>query len=594
MNKAQKEVLSQSVKDEKKVIRELKQVYSQAKKDVEERIKHLSSRTDMENIQSIIYQKKYQEALKKQLDDVLDKLNTGQFDTISDYLNVCYETGYVGTMYDLTYQGIPITVPINQKKVVTAIQTDTKLSSKKYKGNPLKGRLAEDVDRLKLSIRAELSRSVANGASWNEVAVKIATGMNNPFDKAYRDALLIARTEGHRIQQTAQLEACQTAKDKGADVVKQWDATLDGKTRPAHREADGQIRELDEDFDVGGEKMKAPAVGGSAKNVCNCRCGLLQRARWALDEDELKTLQERAEFFGLDKSQSFDDFKQKYLQLPKDADTIKIRPNSKYTGHPDCKLAKALGADDYERMLKVMDENCPEPTVRKLWDMFEEEIDGDFQFKGHEYCSGSRIYVNVARDAKGSDWQKPFQVVCHESGHMIDSKSKKLGQTTNGWRYGWGVSSTYKGGIFQQTLKKEIMDRIDAIDKVMKAEYKAHKDDHDWLQKNGYIDWWSNTPSKYSKSRAYHAFEQEIRSIPRSARGDISDIVEGATKGKVKGGFGHGNSYWKDDENLALEAFAEMTDSTLTNPENLEQIKKYVPQSYEIYLEIVDLILKGQ
>jgi hypothetical protein len=47
----------------------------------------------MENIQSIIYQKKYQEALKKQLDDVLDKLNTGQFDTISEYLNVCYENG---------------------------------------------------------------------------------------------------------------------------------------------------------------------------------------------------------------------------------------------------------------------------------------------------------------------------------------------------------------------------------------------------------------------------------------------------------------------------------------------------------------------
>lgn len=286
----------------------------------------------MENIQSIIYQKRYQEALKKQLDDVLDKLNTSQYDTISEYLNVCYETGYIGTMYDLKGQGIPITVPINQKKVVTAIQTDTKLSSRKYRGNPLKGRLEEDVDRLKTVIRAELSRSVANGASWNEVAVKIAKGMNNPFDKAYRDALLIARTEGHRVQQTAQLEACQTAKDKGADVVKQWDATLDGKTRPAHREADGQIRELDEDFDVGGEKMKAPAVGGSAKNVCNCRCGLLQRARWALDEAELKTLQERAEFFGLDKSESFEDFKQKYLKLPEKADTIKLTPDAL---HPD-------------------------------------------------------------------------------------------------------------------------------------------------------------------------------------------------------------------------------------------------------------------
>lgn len=589
MNKAQKAVHKASLADEKRTIRELKQVYGQAKKDVEERIRQLSSRTDMENLQSIIYQKKYQEALKKQLDDVLDKLNTGQFDTISDYLNVCYENGYIGNMYDLHSQGIPMTLPMNQKKVVKAIQTDTKLSSTKYRGNPLKGRLAEDVDKLKLSIRAELSRSVANGSSWNEVAVKIAKGMNNPFDKAYKDALLIARTEGHRIQQSATLDAMHDAKDHGADIVKQWDSTLDRKTRKAHMEADGQIRELDEPFDVWGEKMDAPAVGGSAKNVCNCRCVLLQRAKWVMTEEELQTLKDRADFFGLNKDDSFDDFRKKYLNLPENADSIKIRPNSQYTGHPDCKLAKALGSDEYEKMLKTMDEHCSEESVRKMWDMFEEGIDGDFAYKGHEYCSGSRIYVNVAKDAKGSDWQSPFQVICHESGHMIDSKSKKL----DGKIRGWGISSKYQDGVFQKTLKEEIMDRINAIDKRMKAEYKEHKDDFDWLEKNGYINSWTGAVSKYSKSKAYHEFEKEIRSISRSARGDISDIVEGATKGKVKAGFGHGNSYWKDDENLALEAFAEMTDATLVNPENLEQIEKYVPKSYEIYLEIVDLIVKG-
>jgi hypothetical protein len=324
LNKAQKAVQKASLNDEKRTIRELKQVYNKAKEDVEERIRQLSSRTDMENLQSIIYQKKYQEALKKQLDDILDKLNTGQYDTISDYLKTCYENGYIGNMYDLQHQGIPMTIPINQKNVVRALQTDTKLSSRKYKEDPLKGRLAEDIDRLKLSIRAELSRSVANGSSWNEVAVKIAMGMNNPFDKSYRNALLIARTEGHRVQQSATLDAMYDATDKGADIIKQWDSTLDGVTRPAHREADGQIRELDEDFDVWGEKLKAPSIGGSARNVCNCRCQLLQRARWALDEDELETLKKRAEYFGLDKSQSFEDFKKKYLKLPENADTMKV------------------------------------------------------------------------------------------------------------------------------------------------------------------------------------------------------------------------------------------------------------------------------
>lgn len=115
------------------------------------------------------------------------------------------------------------------------------------------------------------------------------------------------------IQNEAAINGQKEAKKKGADIVKHWDATLDGRTRPEHREADGQIREIDEPFDIGGEKMQAPGVGGSARNVCNCRCCLLQRARWAMDEDELNTLKERAEYFGLDKLKDFEDFKEKYL-----------------------------------------------------------------------------------------------------------------------------------------------------------------------------------------------------------------------------------------------------------------------------------------
>ena len=53
---------------------------------------------------------------------------------------------------------------------------------------------------------------------------------------------------------------------------------------------------------------------GGAAEVVNCRCALLQRARWALDENELKTLQDRAEFFELDKADTFEEYKKKYLK----------------------------------------------------------------------------------------------------------------------------------------------------------------------------------------------------------------------------------------------------------------------------------------
>lgn len=319
MNKAQKEVQQTQLNAEKKVIRLLERVYEQAKKDCEQKIRELSARTDMENLQSIIYQKQYQQMLVDQLESILYDLQEGQFTNIADYLQESYVNGYTGVYYDIgKVTGIPVVMPIRQDQVVKAVQTDSKLSTSLY------NKLGEDVTYLKKSIRAELSRGIASGSTWNQMAVHIAKGMNSPFRKAYNNAIRIARTEGHRIQNEAALDAQDEAKKKGANVVKQWDATLDDRTRPDHQAADGQIREIDEPFDVGGEKMKAPGVGGSAKNVCNCRCCLLQRAKWALDEDELEELKERAAFFGLDKSKDFEEFKQKYCQLPENADTMEV------------------------------------------------------------------------------------------------------------------------------------------------------------------------------------------------------------------------------------------------------------------------------
>lgn len=319
MNKRQKEVLQSQLDAEMRTLRELKQVYRQALKDCETKIRELSARTDMENLQSIIYQKRYQEALKRQLEGVMTSLQSNSYSTVSDYLARCYQDGYIGAMYDLHGQGIPIIVPIDQKAVTRAIQTDSKISQGLYT------RLGEDVKSLKTSIRAELSRGIANGSTWNDVARKIGKAFKNtPFSKAYNNSMRIARTEGHRVQIRSAMDAQQAAKDKGADVVKQWDATLDDRTRETHRILDGQIRELDEPFEVGGMRADAPGMFNNPAEDCNCRCALLQRARWALDEDELKTLKERAKYFGLDKADDFENFKKKYLKAAGfDVDEIK-------------------------------------------------------------------------------------------------------------------------------------------------------------------------------------------------------------------------------------------------------------------------------
>lgn len=119
-------------------------------------------------------------------------------------------------------------------------------------------------------------------------------------------------------------------------MVKQWDATLDGNTRDSHRRVDGEIRELDEKFSNG--LMRPGDPDGGASEVINCRCACLTRARWALGESELKTLQDRAKFFGLDKTENFEDFKAKYLEAAKEEsknkyDSTAVSPFVKTSGY---------------------------------------------------------------------------------------------------------------------------------------------------------------------------------------------------------------------------------------------------------------------
>lgn len=318
MNKRQLEVLKYQMQNEKKVIQLLKRVYQQASMDCERKIRELAGRTDMENLQSIIYQKQYQEALKKQLDGILDALQNKEFENIAEYLTGCYEDGFLGTLYDIHGQGIPFIFPIDQTRVVDAVQADSKISTNLYT------RLGEDVSYLKKSIRAELSRGIANGSTWAEMAAHIAHGMNSPFHKAMNKAMRIARTEGHRIQNRAQIDTLNKAKENGADVVKQWISTLDDRTRETHKILDGQIREIEDYFEVNGHKAKYPGGFGVASEDIHCRCCMGQRAKWNLDQDELDTLKDRASYFGLDKTKDFEDFKNKYLQVPDTTDKIDI------------------------------------------------------------------------------------------------------------------------------------------------------------------------------------------------------------------------------------------------------------------------------
>lgn len=350
----------QFLNNEKEVLKLLKNTYTQSQKDVEKKIAKLEFDINglqqeydwaadedkagiQSKIQAKIYQKQYQEALHGQIDTILDNLHTKAYKGVDDYLKHSYEDGFIGTMYDLHGQGIPLIMPIDQQAVTRAVQLDSKISKNLYT------KMGENVQDLKKNIAAEVSRGIVNGASYADVAQQIKlkmTGTYNTNGGAMARAMTIARTEGHRVQVQAGFDACYAAKDMGANVLKQWDSALDNQTRPTHRVVDGEIRELDKPFSNG---LQCPGdSSGGAAEVVNCRCALLQRAKWALDEEELETLKKRAEYYGLDKTENFEDFKQKYLSI-----TVYTMGESFATDLMNTKLSPMAGMyatyDDYAK-----------------------------------------------------------------------------------------------------------------------------------------------------------------------------------------------------------------------------------------------------
>ena len=323
MKDYEKEVELAKLQAEEKELKRLKAIYNKAADDIMKKIEISNGKisvllanwddlTDEEKsiYQSQIYQRNFQKSLKTQIDGFLKDLNSKQYATITEYMEDCYKNGYLGAMYSIHKQGIPIISPIDQKKVTKAMFTDSKISKKLYT------KLGEDVEVLKKRIANNISRGIATASDYKVIARNIAADSNVGFNRAMR----ITRTEGNRISNESAYDASMSAKDKGADVVKSWDAALDGRTRESHRQVDGEIRELDEPFSNGMMYPSDPA--GGAAEVVNCRCALLQRAKWALDDDELETLKERAAFYGLDKTESFQDFQKKYIKAAVEAEGL--------------------------------------------------------------------------------------------------------------------------------------------------------------------------------------------------------------------------------------------------------------------------------
>jgi hypothetical protein len=170
------------------------------------------------------------------------------------------------------------------------------------RANMLSGGFSDELfDRLR-TVLAEEFYIAGNGP------LDVARSLQQEFSSFSKTrARLIARTETLTITE----QANQTVYEASGVGVKRWLTTLDGKERFSHFGAHGQLRAIDEPFDLVDENgehhtlMHPGDPDGDLSEICNCRCTtvpvvsegqlLSQDAVWRGDIDPDEFSRERVE-----------------------------------------------------------------------------------------------------------------------------------------------------------------------------------------------------------------------------------------------------------------------------------------------------------
>lgn len=127
-------------------------------------------------------------------------------------------------------------------------------------------------------IKKILAADVIEGLSEQVIAKKIVESTGGAV--GLLRARTIVRTEAHQATQYAISQTI--ANSPIRNPKKEWVPALQPNTRSSHRAmydsiaGQGQIRNMDEPFDVGGSALMYPGdPSGPAKEVINCRCVLV-------------------------------------------------------------------------------------------------------------------------------------------------------------------------------------------------------------------------------------------------------------------------------------------------------------------------------
>lgn len=142
-------------------------------------------------------------------------------------------------------------------------------------GKELSAKIAAGKDVLwnKQQIQSVMLQGILQGESIPEIAKRLRNEVSDTNRKA---SIRNARTMATTAENAGRLDAYKRAEEKGIKLKKTWIATLDNRTRHAHRLLDGVTVPVNEPFiSEFGEIMCPGDRTADPGNLYNCRCSLI-------------------------------------------------------------------------------------------------------------------------------------------------------------------------------------------------------------------------------------------------------------------------------------------------------------------------------
>lgn len=278
-----------------KIEKRLRKEYKQATKEIEKKLDDYFAafrRKDENKRQLVkdgtITQKEYndwrygQMCVGKRWEDMRDKLATelSRVDAIARNIS----DGYMPEVYAInhnfaTYQ-IETGAKINTSYTLYDAQSVERLVRDNPQILPQIGRTTQElIDKGILkkwnmkNIQSTAIQGILQGESITKLAKRMAADVGA---MNYKDCVRHARTMTTATQNAGRVDGFKRAKGMGIDVMQEWVATLDMRTRHAHRQLDGQRRPVGEPFEVDGYELQYPADPAAPYYLTmNCRCTLI-------------------------------------------------------------------------------------------------------------------------------------------------------------------------------------------------------------------------------------------------------------------------------------------------------------------------------